>query len=119
MIGSRNLRAFCRPPMGVPVTFAGVSTYSDGDAVCGLFDRPGSVSLAEHGTAGIVGDSPELRLPFNAFEVMPGDGDILTVTDEGVATDYTVSAPDSEDDGGFFVYKLYAPGTDAEDGDEL
>jgi len=119
VIGSRNLRAFCRPPMGVPVTFAGVSTYPDGDAVCGVFDTPSSVSLGERGSAGIVGDSPELRLPFNAFETMPTDGDTITVTDEGVSTDYITSAPDKEDDGGFLVYKLYAQGTEVQDGDEL
>jgi len=119
VIGSRNLRAFCRLPMGVLVTFAGMSTYPDGDDVCGLLDMPGSVSLAEHGSAGIVGESPELRLPFDAFATMPTDGDTITVTDEGVATDYITSAPESEDDGGFFVYKLYAQRTEAQDGDEL
>ena len=104
--------------MGVPVSFQGVSTYPDGDPVCGLFDRPGSISLGSGGSAGIAGTDTELRIPCNAFAIMPTEGDIVTLTDEGVSTNYQVNAPEPEDDGAFLVYKLYSPEDGAEDGDE-
>jgi hypothetical protein len=93
--------------MGVLVSFAGVSKYSDdGSAIRGLFDRPQSLDLGERGAAGMQAAAPELRLPFDAFSPMPNAGDIVTVTDLGVSTDYTVDPPTAEDDGAFQCYRL-------------
>ena len=88
--------------MGVPVVFAGVSTYPDGDTVCGLFDKPSNIGFGDRGTAGIESQRPELRLPFNAFDPMPRAKDIVTVD----GTDYRCNQPTDEDDGGFVVYPL-------------
>ena len=108
MIGERELRVFCRPPMGVPVSFAGVSTYSDdGSAICGLFDRPQSIELGERGSAGMQAAAPTISLPIDAFDPMPNSGDTLTVTERGVATDYTTGVPTASDDGGLQIYDLY------------
>ncbi len=110
MMGFRDLRAFCRPPMGVPVSFAGVSAYADdGSPTAGLFDRPVAFRLADSGVGGIENAAPELRLPRNAFNPMPQSGDTVTVNDPdtGPAT-YTVSPPQQEEDGAIFVYELYA-----------
>lgn len=108
MIGAADLRAFCRPPMGVPVAFAGVSTYADdGSAICGLLDRPGKVALRGSGTAGLESAAPELRLPCDAFTPMPTGGDVVTITDRGVTTSYELGVPEPEDDGAFLVYALY------------
>ena len=103
MVGTRDLRAFCRPPMGVPVACAGVSTYADDSSpVCGLFDRPMDSSTGYGTTVA----NPELRLPCSAFHPMPKDGTVVTVTDEGIATDYITGTPTAEDDGAFFAYQL-------------
>lgn len=102
MIGERTLRAFCRPPQGVPVVFAGVSTYPDGDTVCGLFDASSSIGFGDRGTAGIESERPELRLPCNAFTTMPKARDTVTVN----GTSYRVEQPYAEDDGAFLVYGL-------------
>ena len=110
-MGARDLRAFCRPPMGVPVAFAGVSTYPDGSLVCGLFDRPIAEQLGYQGTSGVMSAAPELRLPSGTFQPMPDDGDVITVTDDGAVTRYTVGSPGAEDDGAFLVYTLYLAGT--------
>lgn len=104
MLGERDLRAFCRPPMGVPVTFAGVSTYPDGEPVFGLFDRSQQFQLAEAGIGGAQVALPELRLPFNAFDPMPDVLDVVTV--EG--TEYSVNPSTAEDDGAFVCYQLKA-----------
>ncbi len=105
MLGARDLRAFCRPPMGVAVAFAGVSSYpDDGTLVCGLFDRPMD-SSPEYGTTVA---NPELRLPHNAFSPMPRDGSTITVTDDGIATQYLTGTPTAEEDGAFFAYQLRA-----------
>ena len=101
-----QLRAFCRPPMGVPVSFGGVSTYADdGSPICGLFDRPQSMGLQEQGAGGVVAPASELRLPYNAFDPMPDDGDTVTVA----GYDYLCGAPTAEDDGGFLCYALEQP----------
>lgn len=102
MIGERNLRAFCRPPQGVPVVFAGVATYPDGDAVCGLFNQPSSIDMMDRGTAGVESAHPELQLPFNAFDPMPHVKDIVNVG----GTDYRVGKSTTEDDGAFVIYPL-------------
>jgi hypothetical protein len=104
MVGERDLRAFCRPPMGVPVTFADVSTYNDGEPVRGLFDRSMQFKLQGEGIGGAQVALPELRLPFNAFDPMPDAGDSITVDGTG----YTVYPPTAEDDGAFLCYELKA-----------
>ena len=94
--------------MGVPVSFADVSTYADdGSPICGLFDRPQRIELGERGSAGMQAPAPQLSLPCNAFDPMPDSGDTITVTEQGVDTDYTVNAPTSDDDGGFLIYELF------------
>ena len=109
MLGARDLRAFCRPPNGVAVAFAGVSTYpDDGTPVCGLFDRTVTDDLSFGGGAGVTASHPELRLPYNAFAPMPGDNDSITVIDDGVSTPYLTGAPTAEDDGAFLAYQLRA-----------
>lgn len=110
MLGARDLRAFCRPPMGVPVAFAGVSTYPDGQQVCGLFDRPIQIREAYQDGGGIQSAGSELRLPFDAFSPMPQSGDQVLVTDNGLTTTYEVDAPTAEDDGAFLVYELHGTG---------
>lgn len=111
MMGVRDLRAFCREPMGVPVAFAGASTYTDdGSPVCGLFDRAISDQFGYQGTAGVQSAEPQLRLPLNAFPVMPTSGDVLTVNDGGVVTPYAVSGPTAQSDGAFLVYDLHLAG---------
>lgn len=102
MIGERNLRAFCRPPQGVPVVFAGVSTYADGDTVCGLFDQSSGIDFGDRGSAGVAAEHPTLTLPFNAFTPMPKSRDTVTLN----GTDYKVQQPTAEDDGAFLVYPL-------------
>jgi hypothetical protein len=104
MVGARDLRAFCRPPQGVPVVFNGTSTYTDGDRVYGIFDRPVQIKLMGEGIGGGEVAAPELRLPFNAFNPMPTSRDTLTVN----GTDYTVYPPTTEDDGAFLCYELKA-----------
>lgn len=99
---ARDLRAFCRPPLGVPVSFGGVTNYTDdGSQICGNFDRPVQYDLGGGG-GGAENAKPELRLPFNAFDPMPANGDHIEV--DGV--EYKTSHPREEDDGGFFVYEL-------------
>lgn len=105
-MGERDLRAFCRPPMGVPVAFAGVSTYPDGTPVYGNFDKSSVIGFGDGGTAGIESGRPELRLPFNAFSPMPQSGDTITVED----TDWVCDQPYDEDDGAFQVYALMRSG---------
>ena len=104
MRGAADLRAFCRPPGGVPVVFNGTSTYPDGQLVCGIFDRPVQMKLMGEGIGGAEVALPELRLPFNAFDPMPSARDTVTV--DGV--DYTVYPPTTEDDGAFLCYELKA-----------
>jgi hypothetical protein len=120
VIGERNLRAFCRPPMGVPVSFAGVSKYSDDDSlICGLFDRPQSIDLGERNAAGMQAAKPTIRIPFNAFDPMPNSGDLITVTELRTPTDYTVDPSTAEDDGAFRVYDLFrVTDGDADEDDE-
>ena len=101
--GASDLRAFCRP-MGVPVSFGGVSTYpDDGSPIQGLFDRPIGSKLAEDGIGGVESAVPELRLPYNAFSPMPQSGDTVTVD----GTTYTVDQPTAEDDGAILCYALF------------
>lgn len=103
MFGARHLRALCRDT-GVPVEFAGVSTYSDtGEQVKGLLDQPMDIKLQGEGIGGAQIDHPELRLPFNAFQPMPTGGDVLTVD----GTSYLVYPPTAEDDGSFLCYQLH------------
>ncbi len=105
--GAGDLRTLCRA-MGVAVSFAGVSSYPEGEPVQGLLDTPQQIKLAEGGIGGVEALVPELRLPFNAFAPMPASGDTVTVTDlqTRVATTYTVNEPTAEDDGAFLVYEL-------------
>lgn len=102
VFGARDLRALCST--GARVTFQSISKYEDGSPIRGLFDRAVQMKLEDSGIAGIESATPELRLPFNAFNPMPKSGDTLLV--EGVA--YTVNQPTAEDDGAFLVYELYA-----------
>jgi len=88
--------------MGVPVSFRGVSSYGDGVPVRGLFDRPIAMKLEEGGIGGVESAIPELRLPFNAFQTMPQDGDQVLV--DGCT--YSVTQPTTEDDGAILVYEL-------------
>lgn len=108
---ARDLRVFCRPPLGAPVSFGGASAYSDdGSPVCGLFDRPVGFKLPGEGIGGLETANPTLRLPCNAFDPMPQGGDQVSITDPltGVATTWEVNQPSQEDDGGFWVYDLQA-----------
>lgn len=107
IFGGRDLRALCRQ-MGTPVSFAGVSTYRDGEPVRGLVDSPVQIKLLDQGIGGVETDLPELRLPYNAFSPMPRRGDQVTVTDceTGTQTTYEVNAPTAEDDGAFLAYSL-------------
>ena len=99
----RELRVFCRPPLGVPVEFMGVSTYpDDGTPICGVFDRPSSIGFGESGTAGIEQTDARLTLPFNAFDTMPQSGDAISVDGK----QYTCNQPYGEDDGMMLVYDL-------------
>ena len=89
--------------MGVPVSFAGVSRYSDdGQPILGLFDRPIAMQGAELGYSGVDMPRPEVRLPYNAFNPMPASGDALEVD----GTEYTVASVSTEDDGAFTCYGL-------------
>jgi hypothetical protein len=107
IFGVRDLRAFCRP-MGVPVSFGGVTTYPDGEEIRGLFDRPQQIKLMDEGIGGMEIALPELRLPYNAFNPMPQANAVITVD----GTVYTVSPATAEDDGGFFCYQLHLTGGD-------
>jgi hypothetical protein len=100
VFGARDLRPLCST--GPRVTFGTVSAYPDGTPVRGLQDLPIQMKMLDNGTAGVETDMPELRLPFNAFDPMPRDGDTVLV--EGVA--YTVNQPTAEDDGAFLCYLL-------------
>jgi hypothetical protein len=102
VLGERDLRAFCRQPVGTPVTFGAVATYPDGQPVCGILDLPQQIKLAEAGIGGVEAVVPELRLPFNAFKPMPASGDTLTVAGQT----FTVNEPTAEDDGAFLCYEL-------------
>lgn len=105
VFGVRDLRAMCRPPMGVPVTFNGVSAYpDDGTPICGLYDRSIQLKLMDMGIGGMESALPELRLPFNAFSPMPTAGASVLVA--GIP--YTVNQPTAEDDGAFLCYSLKA-----------
>ena len=109
MLGARELRAFCRPPAGVPVSFAGVSRYTDDNSlICGLLDQAMQIKLGDHGLGGVSASLPELRLPFDAYDPMPASGDVVTITtpETGATTDYQVDAPTAEDDGAFLCYQL-------------
>lgn len=101
--GAPDLRAFCS--MGDPVVFNGQSSYADtGAAIKGIFDRPMQTKLADQGFGGTDVYLPELRLPFNAFNPMPTNRDLITVA----GVDYTIADTDAEDDGAFLVYYLKA-----------
>lgn len=100
VFGARDLRALFST--GTRVSFQGVSNYGDGSPVLGLFDRPVAMKLMESGIGGVETATPELRLPFNAFETMPEDGDEIQVN----GTVYAVSQPTTEDDGAILCYQL-------------
>lgn len=102
IFGAKDLRGICQQ-MGVPVSFGGVATYSDGTPVMGIFDRPVQMKLTEMGVSGIASAMPSISLPFNAFSPMPSSGDTLVVD----GTTYTVDPPTAEDDGAFLVYSLF------------
>lgn len=106
----RDLRAFCRPPVGSPVSFAGVSAYDDGTPVCGLFDRAVAFKLLGEGIGGAESAQPQIALPFNAFDPMPQDGDQVAVTSNltGAVFNYRVNQPSQTDDGAFWIYDLQA-----------
>ena len=107
----RDLRAFCRPPIGVPVSFAGVSTYpDDGSPVCGIFERPVGFKLLGEGIGGAESAVPTLLLPCNAFSPMPQAGDEVSITSalNGAETTWRVNQPSQEDDGAFLLYDLQA-----------
>ncbi len=109
--GATDLRALCRT-MGVIVSFGGVSTYSDnGEPIKGLFDRPMQLQLMDQGAGGAQTTHPELRLPYNAFNVMPKARDSVAVIDPVtlVSTTYVVMAPTTEEDGAFLCYELKGP----------
>ena len=96
MIGTRDLRAFCRPPMGVPGGVRGC-LHVPGRW---LADRAGSStgqSPSSSGTRTLPASCPELRssaCPATRSSPMPDDGDVVTVTDEGrEARTYTTSSP--------------------------
>ncbi len=110
MLGGRDLRALFRPPGGSPVTFAGVSAYTDdGMPICGLFERPSSFGLEQGGVGGVENIAPQLRLPFDAFSPMPQSGDTVTVADPDLGTfTFQVSPPTREEDGLVWMYELYA-----------
>ena len=100
--GGNDLRALFRQ-MGLPVSFEGVSTYSDnGEPIKGMLDRPVQMKLGESGIGAAEIDLPELRLPFDAFDTMPRSRDIVTVD----GTQYKVDAPTAEDDGAIVCYAL-------------
>lgn len=103
VFGGRDLRAFCST--GRPVTFQGVSAYPDGVLIRGIVDRPVQMKLMEGGIGGVETATPELRLPCNAFNPMPQDGDSILVD----GTEYTVTQPTAEDDGAFLCYELLDP----------
>lgn len=104
----RDLRAICRP-MGVPVSFNGLSAYPDGEPVKGLLDSPVQLKLADGGIGGVTTQIPELRLPCNAFNPMPDRNDMIQITDPetGTSTAYTVNSPTAEDDGALLCYELF------------
>ena len=107
MIGFPDLRAFCRPPMGVPVEFADVSTYPDGQAVCGLFDRP--VQMV-HRRSGSWGDRNRQSHNCACRSMLSPPcrkaSDLILITDAGLITEWRVNQPTAEADGAFLVYDL-------------
>ena len=104
VFAARDLRALCRT--GAYVTFGGSSTYPDGEAVMGLYDRPSQFKFMDEGIGGVETAMPTLRLPFNAFNSMPTANDVVTVD----GCDYKVSPPTAEDDGAFLCYDLHLAG---------
>lgn len=94
--GDSDLPAFFGD-FGVDVTFNGVT-------VLGLMDNPVAVKLADRGFGGFETQMPALRLPYNAFTVMPVETDQITV--DGVL--YSVSERTAEGDGKIVCYALKA-----------
>lgn len=94
--GDDDLAVFAAD-FGVPVQFNGVT-------VNGIFDRPYKTALADEGFGGINTGRPMIRLPYNAFPVMPGPGDTLQID----ATTYTVADEESDSDGAFVWLPLKA-----------
>ena len=94
MFGDADLPTFFAD-FGVAVIFQGVTRL-------GNFDRPVDVKLAEMGFGGAIVATPAVRMPYNAFAVMPKSGDAVNVD----GTDYTVSEPQAEADGAVVCYEL-------------
>lgn len=94
MFGDADLPTFFAD-FGVPVIF-------NGKTAMGNFDRPEQVKLADQGFGGVETAFPAVRLPYNAFAVMPVTGN--TVTFDGC--DYTVAERTTEADGGVICLEL-------------
>jgi hypothetical protein len=71
----------------------------------GIFDKPSQTRLADHGFGGIDADLPSLRLPSNAFALMPSVMDTLIVD----GRTYTVADRHTDGDGAIFTYSLKGP----------
>ncbi len=94
--GDLDLAIFFGPPHGIPVSFGTQKPSS------GLFDVAGSLLLETMGFGGIESNLPTLRLPYNAFAVMPQQGDPLTVNGKA----YVVSDRRQDGDGKVWIYML-------------
>ena len=69
--GDSDLPAFFGD-FGVDVAFNGVT-------VLGLMDNPVAIKMADRGFGGFETQMPALRLPYNAFTVMPVETDQMTI----------------------------------------
>lgn len=94
--GDADLAIFAAD-FGVAVVFGGATAR-------GIFDRPQSLSLADEGYGGINTTAPVVRIPKNAFAVMPKTTDAIMVDGTG----YTVDSIESDSDGGFVYLTLMA-----------
>jgi hypothetical protein len=101
--GDCDLRIFFADT-GVPVSFGGVSSYSDGAPIKGNFDRPVQIKLADQGYGGVEAAFPVVHLPYNAFNPMPIETNPITV--DGTA--YTVGEVTAEGDGAVVSLELKA-----------
>jgi hypothetical protein len=97
MFGDADLPVFFAD-FGVPVIF-GTQPAQKGN-----FDRPVQIKLADQGFGGVETAFPSVELPYNAFSPMPDSGDVLNVN----GTNYTVSEPTAQSDGGVVCYELKA-----------
>lgn len=96
MFGDSDLGVFFDPgTFGVPVAFAGATAT-------GILDTPQAIRLADRGFGGFSAELPTLQLPYNAFDTMPVETDIVNVNYQ----DYSITERQAHGDGAIFLYSL-------------